>query len=245
MNNEEAKVLLHAYHFDAGDPDDPRMAEALEQTRRDPGLLAWFNQQRALDTAVCDKLQQVRVPTGLAEMILAGRKARIESRRNRHLMPLALAASIVFLISLAVPVAGRFKPPATEFAALRADMAQFLREFPRLDVATDRLPEVREWLSQQHPLVEARIPKGLERFPSIGCRTVEWQGRKLALVCFMVEGQVVHLFVMPRNTFPDAGNSAAPLLAKVGSQNTAGWVSRDNQYLLVTHADPALLQKLL
>lgn len=124
-------------------------------------------------------------------------------------------------------------------------MAQFLREFPKLDIATDRLPEVREWLSQQHPLVKADLPKELERFPSIGCRTVEWHGKKLALVCFMVEGQVVHLFVMPRNTFPDAGSSATPTLAKVGSQNTASWANGENLYLLVTQADKAVLQKLL
>lgn len=245
MNNEEAKILLHAYHSDAGDPEDPRMAEALEQTRRDPELLAWFNQQRALDTAVCDKLQQVRVPPGLAKKILAGRKARIEPRRNRYRMPLALAASIVFLISLAVIVAGRFKPPATGFAALRADMTEFLRTFPKLDLTTDRPLEVREWLSLQHPLVQAKIPKGLERFPSIGCRTVEWKGRKLALVCFMVEGQVVHLFVMTRIALPDAPLTPTPILAKVGSQNTAGWSSGDNLYLVVTQAEDSLLRKIL
>jgi len=245
MNSEEAKFLLHTRSLELGDPEDLRMAEALEQTRRDPELLAWFNQQRALDAALHDKLQHVRVPAGLVEKILAGREARIEPRRNRHLMPLALAASIVFLISLAVFVVGRSNPPTTRFAAMQAEMALFLREFPKLDLATDRLPEVREWLARQHSLTQGSLPKALERFPGIGCRTVEWEGRKLALVCFMVEGQVVHLFVIPRSAFPDAALSSTPVLAKVGPQNTASWSNRDNLYFVVTQAGEALLQKYL
>ena len=157
-----------------------------------------------------------------------------------------MAASLALLGFLAALWFNR-TPTATpgSFAAYRTDMAQFLREFPKLDIATDRLPEVRQWLSQQHSLTTAKLPKTLEQFPSIGCRTVEWQGKKLALVCFMVEGEVVHLFVMPRSAFPDAPVAATPTLAKVGAQNTASWSSAENLYLLVTKADEKLLQKLL
>ena len=165
---------------------------------------------------------------------------------RRYSLTLALAACFA-LLGLIAALWLNHTPNAApgSFAAYRTDMAQLVREFPKLDIATDRLPEVRQWLSQQHPLMKADLPKALEQFPSIGCRTVEWRGKKLALVCFMVEGQVVHLFVMPRNTFPDAGSSATPTFANVGSQNTASWGSNDNQYLLVTQADQAVLQKLL
>lgn len=165
---------------------------------------------------------------------------------RRYSRTLAMAACFA-LLGLIAALWLNHTPNAApgSFAAYRTDMAQLLREFPKLDIATDRLPEVRQWLSQQHPLMKADLPKALEQFPSIGCRTVEWQGKKLALVCFMVEGQVVHLFVMPRDTFPDAGSSTTPTFANVGSQNTASWGSNDNQYLLVTQADQAVLQKLL
>lgn len=174
----------------------------------------------------------------------AGSVVAKEGRRYRP--ALAIAACIALLGLVAGLWLNRAPTAAPgSFAAYRADMAQFLRTFPKLDIATDRLPEVHEWLRQQHPLTQANVPRALEQFPSIGCRTVEWQGKKLALVCFMVEGQVVHLFVMPRNTFPDANTFANPQIAKVGSLNTASWSSGDNQYLLVTQADKALLQKLL
>jgi hypothetical protein len=167
-------------------------------------------------------------------------------RRWQPSLTLAMAACLALLGLLTVLWLNRTPAAAPgSFAAYRTDMAQLLREFPRLDIATDRLPEVRQWLTQQHPLLKADLPKVLEQFPSIGCRTVEWQGKKLALVCFMVEGQVVHLFVMPRNTFPDAGSSARPMLARVGPQNTASWSGPDNQYLLVTQAGESMLRKLL
>ncbi len=181
-------------------------------------------------------------PPGCRESFL-GTAAKDGRRYN---LTLAMAACFALLGLLAVLWLNRTPAAAPgSFAAYRTDMAQFLRTFPQLDLTTDRLPEVREWLSQQHPLMKADLPKALEPFPSIGCRTVAWQGKKLALVCFMVQGQVVHLFVMPRDTFPDAGSSTTPTLAKVGSQNTASWASNDNQYLLVTQADKVVLQKLL
>jgi len=135
--------------------------------------------------------------------------------------------------------------PAGSFAAYRADMAQFLQTFPQLDLATDRLPEVRQWLSQHHSLTQAQIPPGIERFPSIGCRTVEWHGKKLALVCFMVEGEVVHLFVLPRGAFPDATPGPAATFAKVGGKTTASWSSGDNLFLVITQANEYLLRKIL
>ena len=245
MNNEEAKALLHGYQFDATEPGNPEMAEALAQVQRDPELLVWFQQQRALDAAVRDKLQQVRVPEGLAGKILAGHPARRVPRPNRNRWLLALVASIVFLVSLTVLLVQRSRPPVGQFAAMRVDMVEFLREFPRLDLTTDRLPEVREWLHQQHPLTKASLPDALGRFPSIGCRTVKWEGRQLALVCFMVDGHVMHLFVLPRTAFPEVTLPTTPLLAKVGSRNTASWSSGDTLYLVVTEAEQAQLQRIL
>ena len=270
MNHETAKALLVACRPNGADAKDPRMAGAFALVERDTELRAWFATEQASDKIIGAKLKAAPLPEGLLEQIHARTRARIAalplsyaeggeggegesdiesdnvSWRWQPSRALAMAACFALLGLIAVLWLNR-APSASpgSFAAYRADMAQFLRTFPKLDISTDRLPEVRAWLRQQHPLTQANIPKALEAFPSIGCRTVEWQGRKLALVCFMVEGQVVHLFVMPRSTFPDAKFDATPTFAKAGSQTTASWASGENLYLLVTQADQALLQKLL
>lgn len=246
MNREEAKSLLLACRPNGADARAPHLVEALALLEQDVELRAWFEAEQAADVAIAAKLKAAPLPEDLLEQIRAGTQARIARRPRQHSFALAMAA-VFTLLGLIAVLWLNHAPSAVpgSFAAYRTDMAQFLREFPQLDITTDRLPEVRAWLRQQHPLTQANIPKALEAFPSIGCRTVEWHGKKLALVCFMVEGQVVHLFVLPRDTFPDAGSSTTPTLAKVGSQNTASWASNDNQYLLVTQADKAVLQKLL
>ena len=246
MNREEAKLVLAACRPNGADANDPRMAEALALVQRDAELRAWFEAEQAADKAIAAKLKVAPLPDDLLARIHGGTRQRIAGKPRRPSLTLAMAASFALLGLIAVLWLNR-TPAASpgSFAAYRTDMAQFLREFPKLDITTDRLPEVREWLARQHPLMPAQIPRGMERFPTIGCRTIEWQGKKLALVCFMVEGEVVHLFVMPRTAFPDAALSPTPMLARVGPESTASWSSGDNLYLLVTQADKALLEKLL
>lgn len=183
-----------------------------------------------------------------AEVGLQGKEGdfKVVGYRWRRRVALAMAASLALLGLIAALWFHR--PPAASpgsFAAYRADMARFLEEFPRLDIATDRHAEVRAWMQQRHPLTKANLPKALEHFPSIGCRTVDWQGKQLALVCFMVEGQVVHLFVIPEETFPDAGTHSSPVITRISGQTTASWSNHGIHYLLITSADKSLLERLL
>lgn len=246
MNREAAKIVLAACRPNGADANDPLVAEALALVQCDAELRAWFEAEQAADKAIAAKLKAAPLPEDLLARVRSGIQARIAVRSRRRSPTLAMAASLALLGLIAALWFNRTPtaPPGT-FAAYRVEMTQFLRTFPQLDLATDRLPEVRAWLSQQHPLVQAKIPTGMERFPSIGCRTVEWQGKKLALLCFMAEGQVVHVFVMPRTAFPDALLAAAPTFAKVGPQNTASWASDENLYFVVTQADESLLRKIL
>ncbi len=239
-------MVLAACRPNGADATDARLAEALALVERDAALREWFAAEQAMDRAIAAKLKAAPLPEDLLECVRAGTRVRRAGKPRRLLFGLAMAASFALLGFIAVLWWKRTpSAPAGSFAAYRMSMAQFLREFPKLDITTDRLPVVREWLHRQHPLTQADLPKVLERFPSLGCRTVEWEGRKLALVCFMVEGQVVHLFVLPRALFPDANVNATPQLAKVGPQSTASWSNSENLYLLVTHADQTLLEKLL
>jgi hypothetical protein len=245
MTSEEAKLFLHARRLGGEDADDPRMAEALEQTRRDPELLAWYNEQRAMDAAICQKLQQIRVPPDLAGRILADRKGQPPRRTRRYVMPLALAASVVLLLSIGLLTLGRFKSTPTEFTALQADMADFLVKFPRLDLATDQWPEMVQWLARKPALAGVEIPTGLKRFPGLGCREVQWRGKILMLVCFVAQGHVVHLFVVPKAELRDAPFTSTPAYARVNGWSTASWTQGEVVFLTLTKSDEKFLNKLL
>ena len=246
MNRQEAMDLLSACRPDGSDAGNPRLAEAMALVERDPELREWFEAEQASDRITAAKLMAAPLPPDLLERIRAGTRVRIAGKPRRPSFALAMAASLALLGLISALWFNRAPSAAPgSFAACRTDMAQFLQEFPKLDITTDRLPEVREWLTRQHSLGQADLPAALKQFPSIGCRTIEWQDKKLALVCFMVEGEVVHLFVMPRSAFPDATPSATPAFARAGSQNTASWSNDENLYLAITQANEALLRKLL
>lgn len=246
MNIEEAKIILAACPPNGADVNDPRRAEAFVLVSSDAELRAWYEAEQATDAIIAAKLKTAPLPPDLLANIRAGVAARQAGRPRFRPVTLALAASIVLLGLIAGLLLNR--PASTEpgtFAAFRADMVTFLHEMPKLDIAADRAVEMRQWLNRQPSLASVQLPQGLEKFPGIGCRTVEWQGRKLALVCFMVEGRVMHVFVMPRATFPELPAANAPQFAKVGEQNTASWASGDSLYVIFTQSDESVLRAVL
>src|SRR5438105_292245 len=71
MTRAEAKKLLQACRSGDAASADPEVAKALAQTEQDPELRRWFEQSCAFHAAVRDKFQQIPVPPGLREAILA------------------------------------------------------------------------------------------------------------------------------------------------------------------------------
>jgi len=243
MDTDRAKFILQAYRPGGQDDGDPQFAEALTLARENPELMGWQEEQRALDTAIRRKLRAAGAPPELPARIQAGLVVRRERRRQQYL---ALAACVALLAVVTGFWLARPKPQAaTPFSAYRQEMADFLKQFPRLDLQTERLTEIRQWLEREHAIARVEIPAGLEKFPGIGCRTVEWRGKKLALVCFMVEGEVVHLFVIPRSQFPEAPLDATPQFAEPGGMTAAWWQKGDLTYVALTKGDQAFLRKCL
>lgn len=247
MTTQEVKTILHACRDPRRDASDPQIAEALACVEKDPDLQEWFADWQAFDNLLAAKLKAAPLPEGLLEQVNPATHVPARQRRIRYVQPLALAACLMVLGVLA---AIWLRPSAPDGAvpslvALRADMADFLNEFPRLDLQTDRLEEARLWLAEQHPLTQVSLPADLQSFPTIGCRTVNWQGGKVALVCFMVDGEVVHLLLLPAGALPDGTSGSAPQYASAGRFQTASWVSGETRYLAMTPGDEDLLRGLL
>lgn len=242
MNNEEAKAILSCFRPGTEDEHDPMFAEALAQAQNDPELSAWLKEQKAFDGAVSSKLAASSLPQNLLADIQAGVAAR-RSGRSRNLY-LALAASVVLVGAIAaVWLNGSGSRDNSQFAACRAYLVDYLKKFPRLDLETERLSRAREWLAETHHLQQIEIPAGLEKFPTIGCRTLEWHGQKLALVCFMVDGEVVHLILIPETAIPDGPTTSQPQFARVGKMSTVAWRKGDLTYLVLSKAGQKFLRE--
>ena len=245
MNSEEAKLFLAARRLDGQDDDDPRIAEALEQARRDPKLLAWYNGQREFDAGICEKLEQVAVPSELAGQILADHRTRRGQRTQRAVTALAIAASMVLLLTLGFWNFWPAKRPKTELAAMRADMTKFLARFPALDLTTDQWPEIARWLSQKTALEGVELPSAVRKFPGLGCREILWRGKSLLLVCFVAQGEVVHLLVFPKAELGDPSITDSTAFAVENGWSTASWSQAGVVYCMMTKGSMDFLKGML
>ena len=86
-----------------------------------------------------------------------------------------------------------------------------------------------------------------------GCRVVDWNGHQATMICFVVNGEHMDLFVMDSTGLPNLRENGTPQFASVDGLMTAMWVGGGKVYLLtgknepvlqsiLTHEDPALIQ---
>jgi hypothetical protein len=244
MTKEQAKIILQSRRPGGEDDNDPLVAQAIALAQSDPVLRAWWASESAVDAAIRGKLKQSSVPANLAEQIIAARRARPGAHRFSGRRYFALAAAFLILgVLVAIFLPRRTPEPKTEFAAFREDMGEFLKVFPSLDLETEKMPEARAWLAQKPWLSSVEIPTALQRFPTIGCRELQWKDKRAVLICFMVDGEVIHLFVLPGSAFPTFVPGQGLELKQTVSLATAAWRRGDAIYLAATKGERAFLEK--
>ena len=233
MNADEAKEILASFRPGTEDEQDPLFAEARRFAEHDAEVAAWLKEQRAFDTAVSCKMQESSVPPMPA--FSPADSAEPTWWRGKRL--LALAACLFICGTLAALWYSTTSQPQTDtLASCRQDMADYLKQFPRLDLETENLSDVQKWLADSQHLHDINLPDALKKFPTIGCRALSWHGRKLSLICFMADGEIVHLVLIPKTAFPGETIQEKPQFAEVHSTTTAAWRHGDFVYLAITHA---------
>lgn len=243
MTREEAKLILQACRPDGEDLADPQVAAALELASNDPDLMACLKEQRAFDAMISSKLEQLPVPPGLEARIIAATRRPHAARLQWNTAYLAWAASIVILASALLLWAGRSRPGGgSDLSALRTHLATFLREFPRLDLETERWPEINEWLAQKTTL---EIPPQLKDYPGLGCRELRWKEKRLFLICFVAQGEVVHLFLLPNSDLSEPSLLSTPTFAQVKGWSAASWTHGEASYVALTKGSEVFLKNLL
>ena len=244
MESNNAKYILRSIRPNGKDDADPQFREALETATTDETLGAWLVNEHAASRALSEKLSEIPVPHDLRAKILAGARCSSPTRRSRTPQWLAIAALVI--ISTASIFLWSNQPtwsgPKT-FAAFQVDMSSYLESFFLLDLQTDNLDEVRDWLASKHGFTDYEIPAALAAHPSVGCEIIDWHDAKIALICFDVNGELVHLFVSPDNSFPGAGETTVPNVKMAGKWACADWHENEKNYLVLTQGTESFLNE--
>lgn len=244
MNNQEAKLILQAYRPGGADASDAFFAEALEQARKDPELQKWFAEETAFNSRVQARLENaIPIPAGLKSNLLALRKTVPVTPWWSRPANLALAAAILVMAGLAILFLFPQRPAQLE--AFRETMAQHsLQMQDHVEFQSHDLAQIEQWLRGSGVKTDFNLPATLQGGVPQGCRIVDWNGRKATMVCFMVNGAHMDLFVMDRSGLPEFPENGAPQFAKADGLMTATWASGSKVYLL-TGENEELLQKIL
>ena len=240
MTPSEAKDILLLYRPGAGDARDPDVAAALALTEHDPELRRWFDDHCGFQRAMRTKLRSLAPPEHLADRLLAERKI-VRPAWWRHPATLAAAAALVILGSLA---AFWLRPPMPDqFADYRARMVRAALRDYRMDVVTNDMTQLRQFLATRGAPADYAVSAGLQQLPLTGGGAKVWRSNPVSMVCFdRGESQMVFLFVVKRSALKDAP-PATPVVAKVNKLFTAGWSRGDKVYLLAGPEETELVQK--
>ncbi|PZR71003.1 MAG: hypothetical protein DLM73_16815 [Chthoniobacterales bacterium] len=225
--------------------DDPCFAEAREKAESDPILGQWWAQEKELDRVIGSKLASVHLPAGL--------KARLISRPTLPARPrpawtraaLLAAACLVALAVLFGSWRGPFQP-AVSLADYRDEMVGFIKVDPNLEMKSPDLAQVTDWLQKNRAPSRLNLPKNLQGLEPIGCRTLRFRGRDVALICFKrKEGSLLHLFVIDRAALPEMAKSSGPEISREGNWMAAGWGDGDEFYLITVQGDRQAIEAYL
>ncbi len=246
MNTQEVKFILQAYRPNGEDASDPHFAEALAQAKLNPELAKWFAEQLAFDAAASRALKEVKVPQHLRESILAGR--RVAEPTFWWQQPVWWAMAAVFLVVLGI--AGfwfKSNNSAIQFASFRNEMVRVAEtSVPHLEFQEKDPAKIQALLASQGVDANYVMPVGLRGLPGMGCKVVNWDGNKVAMICYKLQGtNHVDLFVAEANAFKGSIPGGKPQFVATGRNTTASWSQADKVYVMVGHGqvDEKLLKK--
>ena len=252
MDSREAREILKLYRPGDNDSADPRMAEALEQAKRDPELAAWFAQHRAVCAVIRSRLKGIPIPAGLKRKII------IERMEQAKVIPmpgvakiLAAAAAIVILSLIGWFVFNR-APDERTFSNYRDHMAKSVQRGanPYMNMASTNQADIRDYFRANGAPVDFVLSKSLAQLPGEGGSLMTWYDQNVELLCLNAgtgaagQRNDLWLFIVKKAALPDApAAGAAPQFLKVGDLMTASWTKGDRLYLLAGRGEQEDLQK--
>jgi len=243
MTTTQAKDMLLLYRPGTADAEDPQVVAAIALARRDPELARWFEQHCAFQNALRTKLRQIEVPAHLKAALLAQQNiVRPPIWWQRPAWLSAAAAVVLFL-----GVAAIWLKPANpnRFANFQARMVSTaVREY-RMDLVTNDMRQLRQFIAGRGAPSGYQLTKGLEKLQLTGGGCLQWRSHPVAMVCFnRGDDQMLFLFVMKRSALKDPP-SETPEVSKVTELQTVSWTQGEYTYVLAGPEEPQFLRKYL
>ena len=247
MNSTEAKDVLLLYRPGTADAADPQIAEALELAHHDPELGRWLEQHRAFQKAMRAKVRQIEVPAHLKSSLLIQGKARPITIPSHAWWrsPVWLTAAVAMVLFLGL--VGLWLKPRTpdQFANYQARMVSQVQREYRMDLETNDMRQIRQFLAQSGAPADYDVTRGLERLKLTGGGRLTWRSNPVAMVCFdRGDKQMLFLFVMKRSALKDPPPEM-PQLTKVRQMLTASWTRGDKTYVLAGPEEGDFVRKYL
>jgi hypothetical protein len=249
MNSDQARFILRAFRPHVDRQDAPEFAEAFAQLRQDPQLAQWFDQEMAADAAIRGKLSEAVVfPSDLEAQIAASHKVVHPMPRSwlRRPIWLALAASVVVLLTFGILNRGQDRNRTEAFAAFRESVVSASQVMPHVTFLDSDPSQIRAYLKSEKAPNDLTLPPGLSRATLKGCRVLEWNGHKVSVVCLHLrDAGHIDLLVIEHANWDPSGPGNEPLLAQVGSMHTASWSINGRTYVVAAKSGAHDLKRLL
>lgn len=244
MTPQQVQRVLLAWRPGHPVGDDPEVRDALDQVRKDPALLAWFEAHHAFQASTTAHLRTPAPPADLAARILASRKiVRPTFPVARFVAALAAAA----VIAVAAVWIGFFRGPAEaeDFDNFRSRMVKAaVREY-RMDVVTNDLAAIRTFLAGRQAPADFDLAPALAALRPVGGGALAWHGHTVSMVCLENANLgMMYLFIAPTDAF-EAGTPVVPTVGSYSRLATASWVQGNRAYLLAATASPDQLRAFL
>jgi uncharacterized membrane protein YbaN (DUF454 family) len=251
VNHDEAKEILLFHRPDTADADDPQIAEALELAKREPELARWLEEHVARQDALREKFRQIVVPAGLKEQIISEHAAEqkiIFWRKNFTFAATAAMASLIVLMFFWF----RPSPKDDTLAIYESRMAGVALRGYAMDLKTNDVTPIRNFLAQNHAPSDFALPDSLQKISIAGCAVENWQNAKVSMICFRTgkplppgEQSDLWLFVVDGSAVKNAPADGSPQFSKISRLAVAVWVQGDKLYLLGAEGDEQMVRKLL
>ena len=234
MTIEEAKFILQAYRPDGQDASLPEFREALQLVDQNLELKTWFEQERAIDHVLAEKLSAERPPEDLLSSILVSNKV-VQPAPTAWTGSLIKWAVAVFLVGAILFTAIQNNRSADDLAYFRSEIMAHLNVIGHsFDHESNRFSDLKAWLDTNGvaPLQTEPIRR-LTDLPTYGCKVMDWNGQKVTLICFrLADFRSVHLFVFHDMKMAHPEQHLEPSWQESDGWTTVGWTQNSDLFML-------------
>jgi hypothetical protein len=243
MTISQAKEILLLHRPWLSEPPDAETAEALALAERDAELKRWWEEHLACQQVLRAKLREVPMPAHLKESILTERKLIRPAFWQRPPFWLAAAAACALLVGISALL---LQPRAPDrFVDFRARMVRSALRQYSMDIVTNDMRQVRQFMAARGAPADYALPPGLGRLSLTGGAALKWRSAPVAMVCFdRGDKEMLYLFVMDRAVVSDAPPTA-PQVEKVNKLVTVSWTEGDRAYMLAGPEEADFARKYL